>query len=266
MSLIWRANAKEAVATVAEQGIGEIHTLVSSRVRSLLSMPPRVCRLNAQLINDGVLKPDELGTWYPTLKHQFDQFDMISTIGWGATDGQAAWISRYGDGHMYWALKDDPSSPTMREWRLDENEQIPPEPTAVFDYDLNTRPWYTTPLETDTAAWTAPYLWVGGNDNTIGISYGIPVRDDSGHVLGIIDADYSLTDLSKFLSSIELGPGGFLALIDTDGYLVAGSTLIDVLDDQNQRRHISDSAHPVLATARDALIGDGAQRGQLDPV
>ena len=52
---------------------------------------------------------------------------------------------------------------------------------------------------------------------TIGISYGIPLYDPDGNLEGVIDADFSLTDLSRFLQSIKVGKSGIAILTTNDG-------------------------------------------------
>ena len=269
LSLYWRSNSGDAIRTVAEQGISEIHTLAGTRVRSLLAMPPRICRLNRHLIEQGVLDPDTLEDWFPIMSDQIEEFEMLSAVGWGSPDGRAAWVTRYADGQTYWALESDPGDPEMLEWRITEMGTIPDQPTGTFEFDLFTRPWYTTPIESGQGAWTDPYLWIGGVDGTsitLGISYGIPITNGSGTMLGVIDADYSLNDLSKFLSTIEIGPNGLLALIDGSGTLIAGSGRVSPIDEQGNRFSVDDPAHPILAAAAPYLIGEQAQRGRLSPI
>ncbi len=268
LSLLWRDNAGSAVRDVADRGTEQIHTLVATRVHSLLSMPVRVCELNEHLIRSGALDHSDPGAWFETMLEQFNDFDMLSTVGWGASDGRAAWVSRYADGNVYWALLDDPDSGIMNEWRLGDDSSRPDEPTNSFGYNLFERPWYRTPVDRGEPSWTEPYLWVGGDGapTTLGISFGIPVRDDNGSILGIVDADYSLTDLSRFLSTIEIGEHGFLALIDEHGSMIARSGSVRAIDEAGNRRAVSDPEQPILKTASTSLVGDRAQRGRLDPV
>lgn len=266
MSLFWRHGASDAVHRVAEQGIGEIHTLVEDRVRSLLSVPPRVCALNELLIEAGTLDPQTPGEWRSTLLAQYRQFDMLSAITLGAVDGRAAWVSRYADGEVYWALREQEGERDMLEWRLDEHGQIGAEADNRFAFDLTTRPWFSGPLESGGRVWTEPYPWLGGTGPTLGISHAVPIRDERGEIYGVVAADYSLSDLSRFLSTIEIGPGGFIALVDRDGLLVGASSPIEIFDEQHERRSIRDPALPVLAALADRLVGDGARRGRLEPV
>ena len=48
----------------------------------------------------------------------------------------------------------------------------------------------------------ACWLWAGGAEGspvTLGISFGIPIYRDTNELLGVIDSDFSLNDLSAFL-------------------------------------------------------------------
>src|SRR5690606_1479685 len=120
------------------------------------------------------------------------------------------------DGSTYWALKSDGEAEDMSEWRLDTSGEIVGDTTNVFAFNLLSRPWYRAPIEAGRAAWSEPYLWVGGVDSagvTVGLSHGRPVHDPEGKLLGVVDADFSLNDLSHFLGSIRIGDNGVAALI-----------------------------------------------------
>ena len=127
--------------------------------------------------------------------------------------------SRYADGTYFWAIKEDASGTTMSEWRLDEEGRIGDEPTGRFDFHLASRPWFSTPRDAGKATWSEPYAWVGGvgsEGSTLGISYGIPLYDATNEFLGVVDADFSLHDFSRFLQSLQIGKTGVAVLTTRD--------------------------------------------------
>ena len=234
LSSLWYAQSKQAVETLAEQKIDQIHDLVTLKINEVVSVPPRVCLLNEHLLNSGFLDPADLPAWRETFFEQMKAFDMLSAITWGEDTGRSAWVARYADGNTYWDIKNNPAEATMLEWILDESGNIPVEPTTSFEYDLFSRPWYMTPKTAGSPAWSQPYVWAGAEDSdvaTVGISFGRPVYLEDGSLIGVMDADISLNDLSGFLQSIPIGKTGTAILVSGDGRLLATSDRSQVVAD-----------------------------------
>ena len=256
LSVMWNRQSRQAVDELAERNIGQIHEMAADKVAEMLAVPMRVCQVNGHLVESGALDPADLTAWRPTLVEEARAFDMLSSIVWGDADGRAAWVTRYADGANYWALKDEPASPTMQEWPLDAAGDIAGEPNT-FDFELYGRPWYATAVEAGEPAWCEPYVWVGGGEGeekTLGISYGVPLYatgEDSapGELLGVVDADFSLNDLSSYLESMHIGKTGVAALLTPDGRLLAVSNETQVVTTENQRALAADSADAMIATA-----------------
>ena len=193
---------------------------------------------------------------------------MLSAISWGSANGRAAWVSRYPNGSTYWAVKDDPNATTMSEWRLDKQGAIPEKPTNSFKFELALRPWFQTPRDAKQASWSEPYVWVGGVDSqgmTLGISYGIPLYDATGNLLGVIDADYSLNDLSAFLGSLKIGKTGLAVLATHDGKLLATSRDTSIITPAGRRMSADESAEPRIVAAANLIANsDSVRKSQAE--
>ncbi len=225
LSWMWASESRDAVAELAGQNIAQVNQLAANKIEDLLSTPIELCELNAYLIRSGVLEARDPASWRETFVREARVFPSISAITWGDVEGRCAWVSRYANGSIYWALKADPAGDQMLEWRLDDDGQPAGEPTNAFEFDVHVRPWFVGRIEAGEAGWTDPYLWAGGVDSedTIGISYGVPLMDADGAAFGVIDADFSLNDLSAFLHSIEIGQTGIAVLTTGDGMVLATS-------------------------------------------
>jgi serine phosphatase RsbU (regulator of sigma subunit) len=256
LTVMWNRQSQDAVIELADQNIEQIHALAAAKVADVLSIPVRICEVNAHLIQAGLLDPADLPAWRETLVNQASTFDMLSAISWGGADGRTAWVSRYADGSFYWALKDDPSATTMNEWRLDAGNILTEEPTNTFDFNLFSRPWFLTPRDAAHATWSEPFVWVGGEESegvTLGLSYGIPLRNATGDFLGVIDADFSLNDLSSFLRSVEIGKTGVAVLATTDARLLAASNDTPVVAPDSNRMNAHESPDPLIMAVADFI-------------
>jgi sigma-B regulation protein RsbU (phosphoserine phosphatase) len=253
LSVMWNWQSRSAVENLADQNIGQVHRLATTKVADILAVPVRVCEVNAHLVRTGRLDPERLEDWRTTFAQQARSFEMLSSIVWGAGDGRSAWISRYADGGLYWALKDDADADTMNEWRLDATGDLADGAPTSFAFDLFARPWFQTPRDSGKPSWTDPFVWVGGGEGettTVGISYGIPLYGDEGEFLGIVDADFSLNDLSRFLRSVEVGETGVAALLDRQRRVLAISNDTSIVD--------ADGDLIAAAAVRDPLVAIAA--------
>ncbi|MEW4452151.1 SpoIIE family protein phosphatase [Bremerella sp. JC817] len=252
LSMAWNRQSQQAVTRLADQGINEIHRHTSDKIADVLSMPARVSELNQHLILDRTLPPDNLASWRSTFVRESKSFDMLSAISWGSADGRAVWVSRYADGSTFWAIKDDPQGATMTEWKLDTSGDVIEDTRHEFDFQLASRPWFQIPRDARKASWSDPYVWVGGGaseDKTLGISYGIPIYRADRELVGVIDADFSLKDLSHYLSQLEVGKTGMALLVSDDGRLLAVSDDTPVISSQGSRMRSTDSLNPLVSAA-----------------
>lgn len=233
LSVVWYFQATESAVLVAKETMRGSHEVIARHVERQLGMAPRVVALNKDLISSGMLSTDALQSWRSIFVNELvSAYPGLSAIVWADTSGRALWIGRYSDGGIYWALKEDGSDSRMKEWRLGEDFQFPEHPTSEFEYDVFKRPWFRTVVDRAEPGWTPPFVWAGGEDvetPTIGVSYGIPILDDNGEVGQVVDADYSLHDLSKHLMDIALNPSGLTLIIDERSRVLASSKEITSL-------------------------------------
>jgi len=254
LSLTWNRQSQKAVTQLAEQSIEEVHRTTADKIADVLSIPVQVCQINKHLVTTKALPPDDLPAWRPTFVRESKTFDMLSAVSWGSADGRTVWVSRYADGSTYWAIKDDSSSEQMEEWKLNSDGEVLQDTRNSFEFRLESRPWFLTPREAKGPAWSDPYVWVGGGageDTTLGISYGIPVYHADRTLMGVVDADYSLNDLSSYLSKLQIGKTGMAFIFAADGTLLATSDEVEMVSAIGGQLPTTGSDNPqVTAVAR----------------
>ena len=257
LSYIWNSQSRDSVQKLSDRYIDQIHTLVKNSINDILALPPRVTKINESLLNQGYLDPDDLDSWRSTFTEEFLAFDLLSTIVWGDANGRAAWIARYGDGNIYWAVKDDPESTIMLEWRLDRTGHLINSSPKSFEYNLFSRPWFVGPRDLGIPTWSGPFIWEGGESSegvTIGISYGIPIYDEDKNLKGIVDTDFSLNDLSRYLETINIGESGVALLTSSDGLLLASSNLIENVNPDKGLSHLIETDNLFALAAHKFLV------------
>ncbi len=259
LSMTWNRQSQKAVTQLADQNIDQIHRTTATKIADVLSVPVQVCEINKQLVTSRKLPPDDLAAWRPTFVRESKAFDVLSAISWGSADGRTVWVSRYADGSTYWAIKSDPSSEMMEEWKLNSAGESIESTRNAFEFRLETRPWFQTPREAKGPTWSDPYVWVGGGEGqetTLGISYGIPLYYPDRDLMGVIDADFSLNDLSSYLGQLTIGKTGMAILMSADGKLLATSNDTKIISEAGSQLLATSSDNPLVVAAGNYVNSD----------
>lgn len=257
LTYVWNLHATNSALTVAEKTIRGSHEVITEHVVRQMSMAPRAVALNQHLIEEGILNTDQLADWRKTLVTELeDGFPGLSAIVWADHQGRTLWIGRYADGGLYWALKETGQQQDMLEWRLNTDYSMPSSPSSSFAYDVSTRPWYQNVVSKKAAAWTPPFVWAGGEDvaePTLGVSFGKPILNATGEVEQVIDADYSLNDLSQYLSEIAMESPAITFLANKHGHVLAISDPSQPIIIDGAIASLSDLDDPMIKAASKAL-------------
>jgi len=108
-------------------------------------------------------------------------------------------------------------------------------PTA---YDPRERPWYILAKEhPGEVSVTDPYPAVTTDDVNIGIV--TPLQDENGTIYGVVGADITLVNLTRYISTVSSVGGGEMILTDQEGTILAAGdsarlfgNISDILGDQ----------------------------------
>ncbi|ELS31698.1 MULTISPECIES: hybrid sensor histidine kinase/response regulator [Pseudanabaena] len=116
-------------------------------------------------------------------------------------------------------------------------------------YDARTRPWYKKAVQAKIAVWSD--IYPSSTTHKPVITASRPVFDSQGNVLAVIAVDISLTDISKFVSTVSLGKSGKIFIVERNANMVASSTnenpfIITDPKQPAQRLVASDSSQPII--------------------
>ena len=258
---------REAVRRLATENFAIMHDRISRRLGDMLAMPGRANRLNIDLLNEGRLSPDDLRTWQRILYEQAQIFDTLSCISWDGADGRQAWVARYPGGHDYFfGINNDKSVRQVLEFRYLGDGSLASTPRGSYPIDPRDFPPFRTGAASTQPAWSPPFEWVNedGAVLTFALAYAQGYRDSTGRLLGVVTAQFTLHDISRYLAQLPLGTAGQAFIADEAGYLVADSGLHDIMDARRQRLAASAAADPAIVAATRHLAQVGAAIGSDD--
>ncbi|MHC4939304.1 MAG: SpoIIE family protein phosphatase [Planctomycetota bacterium] len=244
-----RNSAEEMIAHSFE----EVRARIGGQLDQLIGLPPRINKINKQLLDSGALDTDKPRTWRKTMFEICTAFPHLSCICWGDETGRATWIARYPGAPKYdYAIKDDKTGDRIFEYYYNEDGSIEEKSKGDYEYDPRVRPWYFTCLNAEGPVWSEPFGWVreDGSEVALGISYAQPYyRDDK--LVGVIDSELTLLGLGDFLATVPPSAAGLSFITDLAGGLVATSESIPVADEKMRALPALEASDPrIVAAAR----------------
>ncbi len=238
-----------------EQNLVQIQDRIEERLDDLLNLPNRIQQVNTNLIREGWLDLQNLHSWRKTLLEQAQIFRGLSSITWGGADGRSVGIARNpGEIGYKFTIKDKETGGKLHEFFCDAEGKMDNEPSAIINYDPRNRPWYKAAIEAGKSTWTDPYTRADtdGSGIKLALGYAKPIRDSQGKIIGVMNAELTLDDITLFLEKLRVGRTGKAFLIDQRGRLIATSSGVHLRDSEN---------YPVIASAAaDRQIAAAATR------
>lgn len=227
--VLWSGHAQRTAQTLGAAEVDQVHGRISERLNALLGQPGRITQLQRRAILSGRLPTDDIRAWREPLFDLVSSFSAFSGFTWGEADGDVAWVFLYpGKDRLEYAISDATTfrdgERFIEEYALDESG-LPVEQIGGYAYDPRERPWFIGAVEAGEPTFLDPYAWMNldGQVTTLGVPFVEAVYDEAGSLLGVLTAEFSLARLSAFLRSLDVGFGGFILILDSEGRLLAHS-------------------------------------------
>ena len=260
LTLLAFETGKQSANDLAGQNIRQIHERIESHLDHLMDLPPAINALNRTRLRQGILSLDDPTKSRQLLFETLDIFPDVSSVILGSATGQVTWVIRYpGETSYEYAIKAKPDG-EMREYTMGPDGQIGADALRTYQYTPAVRPWYHAAIDANAPTWGGVYVWIrGGKPVTLGVPYVEPYRDSQGKLLGVINCELTLADISAFLKKLQIGKTGMAFIIERNGDLIATSIGLDCMRDGTNRVPATQASDPRIAEATKLL----AKRGSL---
>jgi phosphoserine phosphatase RsbU/P len=243
LSAIAYLEGQSTANDLMEQNLVQIQDHIEERLDDLLNMPSWIQQLNTSLIKEGRLDLQNLRSWREILFGQARTFSGLSNITYGAADGNSVGIAHNpGEIGYKFSIKDQETGDKLFEYLCDPDGQLETEPTAITLYDPRQSPWYKAAIAAGKATWTDPYARADKDSLRVklALGYAKPIVDNRENIVGVMNAELTLENITFYLVKLSVGRTGKAFLIDQRGRLIATSTGVSIRDTDN---------YPVIASA-----------------
>jgi len=247
------SNSREAVNDVAGRLRQEISTRIKEHLDSFLKIPHTITKSAEDVIYQGLLDPGDPDALIKYFQSRVSAYPSISSAYFGNPRGGLADSGREGpNGSLYMMLTDSFTRGLFKKYSMDEQGNRGGVLCTIPEFDATSRKWYIRAVEKKTAVWSCIYILSTGQDMAIAAAR--PVYDGNADLIGVVSVDVFLSQLSYFLSRLNIGKTGHAFIIEKSGLLVASSAG-DILyhdgsePDAKSRINAADSPNPVIRQA-----------------
>jgi signal transduction histidine kinase len=252
--LSWQ-NGQKAVNNLSIQLQSQISSQIYLQLENYLQLSHRLNQTNANVIEQGLLKPSNLRGLESFFLKQMEEFELVPYTAWGSEKGEYIGIERLVDGRLRIEVVEPPSKPKYHTYEVNKQGKRGKLVQTTQFYDPRLRPWYKEAIKKGKATWSSIYVWF--NQAEIAIDATLPVYDQQKKQLGVLDTPFKLSRISDYLRQLKISKSGQSFIIERSGILVASSSDIKPFilkkDNKPQRIKASDSQNTLIKSTANFL-------------
>ena len=215
---------QKAVNEVVSQLQNEISARVEQNLEAYLAIPEKINQTNLNLLQSRILTFQDLTQWEKYLWRQVQIYPDINFIKITNAAGQERTGEQLGDGSLRINVIDKFTNFDFYSYKTDYKGDRTEVATIVKDFDTRKGVWYKDAVKAGDATWSSVYLSL--LEPTLLMSALLPVYNpQTREVQGVLNTALRLDEIGNFLNRLKVGKSGQTFLIDSDGTLLATSTL-----------------------------------------
>ncbi len=246
---IWTGNV--IVSIMSERLIREVTQAVHRDVDHMVRGADKAV---SRLTNGLVRRDVSLGDQHAVARELHALLAEEPDVDWlffGNQPGGLVSVGRLADSSVVFLMTDNFRAGVVREFEALPGGRVGQLRKSEGAFDARERIWYAQAKEAGERYWTEPYLGVA--EPILGVSLSAAVFDQHGKFIGVCGIGLILTELSRFLQTLEIGENGRAFIIDADGHLIGASGGVSPVtigaDGGHLRLQASESADPIVAEA-----------------
>jgi len=265
-------NGQKAVNNLAAQLIDKASQQVDEHLDMYLALPQQLNQLNAGAIESGQLNLNNPQFNEQYFLRQAKVFQNLSYVGYTLPDGRETGAGRWVNGVDLLIYENLPGAGKTTDYATNENGDRMAV-VQTYDYDPIAESWYKETVEAGQPIWSHIYSAELSNIESLEANSSQATRNldskyyvtasakrpfyaPNGELLGILNIDLSLANISEFLRNLQVSPSGQVFIMERDGLLVGSSSDHDILhqvNEQVERDSVFESHEPLIQAVADAL-------------
>lgn len=244
-------HGQDSIERMTAQLNQEVSSKVTHHLKDKLMIPQQINQLNLEVIQQDLLNSKD----FKQISHFFwkqSQLFEIDSIEYVDLEGKLIGIERTSDDQIL--LKEDlGTTDKLHIYKTNQNGERA-QLLVTENYDPRQESWYQEVIKTG-----QPFVSVTQDldhqSPTISVSSSYPVYNDDRKLIGVIESEFNLAQLSEFLHEINISPSSRVFILNPDGSLVTSS-----VTDEPSYKIVNGQIQPIKATlSQDSIIQKTAQ-------
>ena len=243
-------HGQRAVNEMAGRLQTEVSGRVSTHLDSYLNIPHQLNQINLDAVELEALDLENFRRLGKYFWRQMKVFN-IGYNNYANTKGEFIGVERLDDGNLL--INEVSSASTggkLYVYQTDERGNRT-KLKETKSYDPRTEAWYAEAARVGHPLWTEVYQWEDKPD-VLSISSSYPVYNNNKTFLGVIGIDLILSQISKFLNTLDVSPSAKLFIVEKNGLIVANSGKsrpYAIIDGKPQRLQAENSSDELISAA-----------------
>lgn len=232
--LVSFVNINQTIQEMMELTAGGISAQIQNALDMFLSVPQNQDKNNSILLAENAALRSDPDTLFRYFKRQLESSPSLSILAFGSSNGEYIEAQLHPDGHISYGAAGKATGGALELRELDADGKPDRLTLSRPDYDPRQRPWYKAAAESGKSSWSSVYPYY--SNQALAMSATTPVYDSQGILAGVVTATFTLEDFSNYLQNIYTGPNGFIIIFEENGYVLATSLDIPLIDQSSSER------------------------------
>lgn len=212
-------NSQESVKQLVTQLRNEVSSNIQYYLDDYLAVPQKINRLNATAIRLGQLNLNDSASLERHLWEQMRLFDRVSYIQFGTPQREFVGVQSSVLDSIKIEISGQATNYTLESYRTNIQGDRTQKIGSKSNYDPRIQPWYTTAVKAGKASWTEIDTYV--NSPTLAITQVLPLYNEQNKSIGVTGVALALSEISNFLSSLDISENSQIFIVNRDNLLVA---------------------------------------------
>ncbi len=261
-------SSENALLRQSRTSLNEVSVNVIGQVKSFLNPARQALDATRRLAENDVLDISDPGVLESHFFQQLQVAPQLAGMYLADATGRFVYVMRAEEPGRYRTKFVPPFLPGTAEhpadfqWRNDQFTLLETATTQTDTYEARTRPWFRMVTEAKAPIWTEPYIFF--TTRQPGITYSVPILDDTGDIRAILGVDIQIDALSGFLLDIWSERRGAALVLNENGAVLAHPTLVLIRQEAHMEApeltRVDQIADPIAQKA----FGDVVQTGLSD--
>jgi signal transduction histidine kinase len=270
-------NGQKAVNDLANQLIDRASQQVDEHLDAYLAVPIQLIKMNLQAIDSGDLDLRNLRTNDRYFWRQSTTFSTLSYVGYALTDGTEVGAGRWIPG-LDVVLYENLPGPNNTSDFLADAQGNRTQSLQTYEYEPTEDDWYHDAIAAGKLTWTRIYAAENTDleisetgkaltnqqnldlENSlasyVALSASAPFYNQQGRLLGVMGIDLMISQISDFLSNLNLTEQSQIFIVEPNGTLIGSSTDYPILyrqNDQIERHTVLNTPDPLIRVVGEAM-------------